>query len=157
MKRPMAAVLALASALTAGVLAFEGNSDPWTPSDVVSVDDFAQELKQGGANDRLLLHVGFPVLYRASHIPGSQYAGPGAKAEGIAELKKVLADVPRSRRVVLYCGCCPWSQCPNIRPAWRAAHEMGFHTVKVVMIPTNIRTDWSDKGYPIERSHADTQ
>ena len=126
--------------------------DPWNATDVISTDDLAKE-RTTHANFQLL-HVGFPVLYRNAHIPGSRYAGPGAKAEGIAELRKVLADVSRTQKVVLYCGCCPWTQCPNIRPAWQAAHDMGFKDVKVVMIPTNLHTDWSDKGYPVERSYA---
>jgi len=128
--------------------------DPWNAADVISTDELAKD-PTAHVNSQLL-HVGFPVLYRNAHIPGSKYAGPGAKAEGIAELKKVLASVPRTQKVVLYCGCCPWTQCPNIRPAWQAAHEMGFKDVKVVMIPTNLRTDWSDKGYPIERSYEKT-
>lgn len=156
MRKPQAMTMILAAVLAVAGLAFETTSDPWSPADVVSADDLAEQIKKAGPGDRVLLHVGFPVLYRASHIPGSAYAGPGAKAEGIAELKKVLAHVPRDRRILIYCGCCPWTQCPNIRPAYRAARDMGFTAVKVISIPTNLRKDWSDKGYPIERARSET-
>jgi len=155
MTKVIAVTLATASFL-ASAWSFQKPApvDPWTAADVISTDDFAKQ-PPAHANSQLL-YVGFPVLYRSAHIPGSKYAGPGAKAEGIAELKKVLAGVPRTERVVLYCGCCPWTQCPNVRPAWQAAHDMGFKDIKVMMIPTNLRTDWTDKGYPVERSHGQT-
>lgn len=99
----------------------------------------------------LLIHVGFPVLYRSAHIPGSVFAGPGSKAEGIADLKKAVAGLPRTREIVLYCGCCPFDKCPNIRPALAALREMGFTHVKAMELPTNLKTDWIDKGYPTDK------
>ncbi len=99
----------------------------------------------------LLLHVGFPVLYRAAHIPGSEYAGPGSKPEGIEELKKAVAGQKKDREIVVYCGCCPWDKCPNVKPALAALREMGFTHVRSVVIKENFKTDWSDKGYPVER------
>ena len=99
----------------------------------------------------LIVHVGFNVLYRATHIPGSLYAGPASTPEGIAELKNAVAAQPRNRQIVLYCGCCPWDKCPNVRPAFAALREMGFQNVKALELPQNLKTDWIDKGYPIER------
>ena len=98
-----------------------------------------------------MIHVGFPVLYRAAHIAGSEYAGPGSKPEGIEALKKAVAGQPHNREIVLYCGCCPWDKCPNIRPAFAALHQMGFTNVKVMMVPENLKADWIDKGYPTEK------
>src|SRR5438477_11917361 len=83
--------------------------DPWSSSDVVQPAEVAKDIKSP-----LLIHVGFPVLYREVHIPGSQYAGPGSKEEGIADLKKAVAAQPRDREILLYCGCCPMDTCPNI-------------------------------------------
>ena len=120
--------------------------DPWKESDVVRPEAVAKDLKTP-----LLLHVGFDVLYRASHITGSVYAGPGSKPEGIDALKKAVAGQPRDRDIVLYCGCCPWEKCPNIRPAFTALHELGYTNVRVMMVPENLKADWSDKGYPVER------
>jgi hypothetical protein len=83
--------------------------------------------------------------------------GPGSKPEGIEALKKAAAGMPRDSDIVLYCGCCPMTQCPNIRPAHRALQEMGFTHIRVLDIPTNVldiptnmATDWFGKGYPFE-------
>ena len=45
-------------------------------------------------------------------------------------LKKAVADLPRGKELYIYCGCCPFVKCPNIRPAYTALHEMGFTNVK---------------------------
>ena len=91
------------------------------------------------------------MLYRAAHIAGTNYAGPASKPEGIAELKKAVDSEPRNRDIVLYCGCCPMEKCPNIRPAFTALHEMGFTHVRVLSLPSNLKTDWIDKGYPTDK------
>jgi rhodanese-related sulfurtransferase len=121
-------------------------ADPWSGGDAMAPEQLAKDVKSP-----LLIHVGFPVLYRSTHIPGSVYAGPGSTAEGVAALKKAVAGQPKDRDIVLYCGCCPMEKCPNIRPAFAALHEMGFTKVRVVSIPTNFKTDWIDKGYPTEK------
>lgn len=121
-------------------------ADPWSGGDVMAPEQLAKDVKSP-----LLIHVGFPVLYRSTRIPGSVYAGPGSTAEGVEALKKAVAGQPKGRDIVLYCGCCPMDKCPNIRPAFAALHEMGFTKVRVVSIPTNFKTDWIDKGYPTEK------
>jgi hypothetical protein len=63
-----------------------------------------------------------------------------------------VASLPHDKELFIYCGCCPFIKCPNIRPAYSALHEMGFSKVKVVMIETNLHTDWIEKGYPSEKS-----
>jgi thiosulfate/3-mercaptopyruvate sulfurtransferase len=96
-----------------------------------------------------VLQIGFKVLFRGGHIRGSRYIGPASKPEGLAALTRALAKIPRSRDVVLYCGCCPWADCPNVRPAIQAARRMGFRRVRVLYIAKNLQRDWIDKGFPI--------
>jgi thiosulfate/3-mercaptopyruvate sulfurtransferase len=120
--------------------------DPWTEKDLMQPGEVAAHLK-----GPLVIHVGFNVLYRAAHITGSEYAGPGSKAEGIELLKKAVAGQAKDREILLYCGCCPWEKCPNIRPAFAALHEMGFSKVRVMVVPKDFKTDWDDKGYPTEK------
>jgi thiosulfate/3-mercaptopyruvate sulfurtransferase len=127
-------------------LLLSAGTDPWTDKDLVQPEQVSKDLRTP-----LLIHVGFPVLYRASHITGSVYAGPGSKEEGIADLKKAVAGQPLTREIILYCGCCPFDKCPNIRPAFAALHEMGFTHVKAMVVPTNLKTDWIDKGYPTDK------
>ena len=89
-------------------------------------------------------------LTRAAAIPGARYAGPEFGRAGRMRLRRALARLPRNRRVILYCGCCPWHECPNIRPAFEAAKRMGFTRAKVLYIPHNFGRDWAHKGYPTE-------
>lgn len=105
-----------------------------------------------GAKKPLVLFVGFPVLYRSTRIKGALMAGPGNKPDGLALLKKTVEKMPKDAELVLYCGCCPFVQCPNVRPAYTALRNAGHTNVKVVAMPTNMATDWVAKGYPIEKA-----
>jgi thiosulfate/3-mercaptopyruvate sulfurtransferase len=125
-------------------------AEPWTISELVSPAQLAPNL-----NSALVIQVGFPALYHGAHIAGSSYAGPGSKEQGIEELKKRVANEPRDLQIVVYCGCCPWDHCPNIRPAFAALKAMGFTHVRALEIPTNLKTDWVDHGYPT--AHGDAQ
>ena len=94
--------------------------------------------------------VGPNVLYRSKHIPGSVYAGPGNGEAGLAMLKAEADKLPRDREVVLYCGCCPWDHCPNVKPAMNLLKQMGFTKAKAMYLGTGFKADWLDKGYPAE-------
>jgi thiosulfate/3-mercaptopyruvate sulfurtransferase len=135
--------------LVVSILFFGSNvcgDEPWNNNDLMRPEQAAKD-----PNKPLVIHVGFPVLYRATHITGSVFAGPGSKDEGIADLKKAVAGQPRGREIILYCGCCPWDKCPNIRPAFAVLHGMGYTNVKAIVIPTSLKADWIDKGYPTDR------
>ena len=125
------------------------SSDPWPKTALIEAPAFAASL-QSGAKAPVILSVVFPVLHRAKHIPNSIFVGPGSKPEGIELLKKAVADLPKDSDIVLYCGCCPMAQCPNLRPAFRTLKELGFNSVRVLNIPTNMHTDWYSKNYPTE-------
>lgn len=103
-----------------------------------------------GAIKPLILQVGSHMLFAQAHIPGSEYAGAGARPEGLKQLEDRVAPLPRKTFIVLYCGCCPWSRCPNMGPAFRRLREMGFTNVKALYLANNLGTDWVGKGYPVE-------
>jgi hypothetical protein len=96
-----------------------------------------------------MLFVGFAVMFR-KHIPGATFIGPTSRAESLNALRAAAARLPRDREVIIYCGCCPWDMCPNVKPAIDLLKQMGFEHVKALMIPTNFARDWIDQGYPIE-------
>lgn len=95
-----------------------------------------------------IIYVGFPSLYNGAHISGAILAGPASKPGGIDQLRQVVKDMPRNHSIVIYCGCCPFDKCPNIHPAYSTLQDLGFTNIKVVVIPTNLHTDWVSKGYP---------
>lgn len=126
-----------------------------TPADsiasarLIQPEDLARALADTTSERPMVLQVGFKVLFRSGHIPGSRFIGPGSKPEGVVALTQALAKIPRSHEVVLYCGCCPWADCPNIRPAFRAAQRMGYRNVRVLYIAKNLQHDWVEKGLPV--------
>lgn len=135
----------------AGLANAAGVTDPWTKAQLISPESLHKRLAETKGAKPLLIHVGFRPLYIQGHIPGSVYYGPAARPGGLAELRKFVREFPRNKEIILYCGCCPWNECPNIRPAFKALKEMGFTPVKVLEIPDRLSTDWAAKGYPLER------
>jgi thiosulfate/3-mercaptopyruvate sulfurtransferase len=99
----------------------------------------------------LLFHVGSHMFYLQAHIPGSEYLGAGSTAEGIRNLRRRVSGLQKNTSIVLYCGCCPWSHCPNVNPAYDALLQMGFTNVKVLFLANNFGADWVDKGYAVAR------
>jgi hypothetical protein len=126
-------------------------SDPWTAADLIRPAELDSMIAGPDSTRPMLLHVGFNVLYRGGAIPGSRYVGPGSKPEGIAAMQAAVRELPHDRPIVLYCGCCPWDHCPNMRPAFRAIHDMGFTHVRALYITKNLDTDWAEAGFPIEK------
>ena len=116
---------------------------------LIQPKDLAAELAAKGTRP-VLFHVGPNLLYRGKHIPGSVYAGPASSPSGLEALKLAAGKLPRDREIVLYCGCCPWANCPNVKPAMELLKQMGFTHVKAMFIETNFPKDWIDKGYPVE-------
>jgi thiosulfate/3-mercaptopyruvate sulfurtransferase len=112
---------------------------------------FAAALKTTKTSKPLIIHVGFRVLYTQAHIPGSEYIGPGNGPEGINQLRNRVESLPRTQSIVIYCGCCPWHECPNVDSAYRQLRTMGFKDVKVLYIAQNFGKDWVDKGFPVEK------
>ncbi len=137
----------LALAITVLAAAPEGG---WTDRDLIRPEQLVPRLAASAASKPLILYVGFPFLYRNKHIPGALFAGPTARPQGLEALKTALHNVPRNRELVVYCGCCPWDKCPNIKPAYEMLRQLGYSRVKLLVIPTNFATDWTGKGYPVE-------
>lgn len=101
----------------------------------------------------LILQVGSRLMFDQAHIPGSEYAGPGSQPSGLDLLRSRVANLNRAAPIVIYCGCCPWTRCPNMGPAYALLRKMGFTQVKALYIADNFGTDWVNKGYPIAKSH----
>jgi rhodanese-related sulfurtransferase len=117
---------------------------------VLQPEELNRLLHAQGANKPLVLQVGSHVLFAQAHIAASEYAGPGSQAAGLKLLQDRVAPLPRKTFIVLYCGCCPWNRCPNVGPAFKLLHDLGFTNVKALNIANNLGADWADKGYPVE-------
>lgn len=139
--KPLAVALALAIAVAIA-------AD--TP-DIVQPKDVAARLAGQGTKPAIF-QIGPNVLFRSNHIPGSAFAGPGSKQEGLDLLKAAVEKLPKDREIVLYCGCCPWDKCPNVNPAIAMLKQLGYTKVKAMMVPDTFKKDWIDKGYPVEQA-----
>jgi hypothetical protein len=142
---------AIAFSIAAG-FALAAPIDPWTAEQTVQPAQFAKELQQENGPHPLVIYVGVRTLYNGGHIPGAVYYGPGSSEQGIGELKKYAATLPKNSDVVLYCGCCPLEKCPNLRPAFTALKDMGFARLRVLLLPTSFNADWVEKGFPVQKS-----
>jgi hypothetical protein len=141
---------ALLLALFFGVTALGVDANrPFASSELISPAELNTQLPEVKGGKVVLIQVGFRTMYKMAHIPGSQYSGAASTPEGLDGLKKLVAKLPRYQAIVIYCGCCPWKDCPNIRPAFRTLKEMGFANLKVLDTPTRLGDDWTAKGFPI--------
>jgi thiosulfate/3-mercaptopyruvate sulfurtransferase len=141
-------VLAVAALITAASAALAFQASTIAESHLISPDKLVKILQSSKGEKPLLIHVGFHVLYLQAHIPGSEYIGPGSDPSAVQRLRARVESLPRNKFIVLYCGCCPWSHCPNLKPTDDALHAMGFTNVKALYLADNIATNWRDKGYP---------
>jgi thiosulfate/3-mercaptopyruvate sulfurtransferase len=138
--------LALVSAAQAA-----GQASAIPASRLINPEALVRLLQSSTEEKPLMIQVGSHVLFAQAHIPGSEYIGPASSDVGVQQLRERVASLPRNKFIVLYCGCCPWGHCPNVKPADDALHAMGFTNVKVLYISDNFGTNWVDKGYPIAK------
>jgi thiosulfate/3-mercaptopyruvate sulfurtransferase len=127
-------------------------SDPWQASQLMSPDDLAASLSKAAVDKPSVLYVGYPILYQGGHIAGATFAGPASKQNGLEKLNQEVKSLPRDKPIVLYCGCCPWKECPNIRPAFQALKDLEFKNVQVLYLPKNLLTDWIARGFPTQKA-----
>jgi hypothetical protein len=126
------------------------SSDPWSDSQLVQPAALIQELANK-TNPPTILYVGPRTLFSGAHIPGATFHGTTSTESGLDELKKWASTIPHDTNLIIYCGCCPFEKCPNIRPAFTTLHDLGFTHVRVLALATSFKSDWIDKNYPTEK------
>ena len=102
------------------------------------------------------------ILSKQNKLPNIISVGPGKvipNSIGVGEcryeknlniLKNHLLSFSKDSEIILYCGCCPFKDCPNIRPAFSLLNSLGYKNHKLLNIRNNIKTDWIDMNYPID-------
>lgn len=119
-------------------------TNPWTDSQLMEPSVLAAQIKTGGKNLPLVLNIG-----AVEDIKGATHIGAVNDAKKLAKLKSMVASLPKNTPMVVYCGCCPFAKCPNIRPAFSELIKAGFTNVKLLNLSTNLKTNWIAKGYPL--------
>lgn len=128
----------------------QSSPDPWIPNSVITPQQLAQIISDSRQRRLVIFYVGPAALYKRSHIPDAKFIGPPAQPDALKSLDQEAQKLDRHREIVIYCGCCPWNVCPNIRPAFAALHERGFKKVSVLHLPDSFRQDWVSQGFPTE-------
>lgn len=151
-------VLMVTAALAVGLSACSGDpagttssKEPWGENTVKPADLVAELANTSGADKPVVVCTAPPFLFRAGHVPGAVLHGPMTSPAVINDLTAWAQPLPRSSNIVIYCGCCPMEQCPNIRPAYTVLKDLGFTRLRVLVLPDNFATDWVGRGYPIEK------
>lgn len=137
-----------ALALIAFHASAQQKKEPWKPGQLMAAKVLADRIASDQTADMLIVSIG-----PDDPIEGSVDIGPGKDRESITALKSLLAKTPKDKEVVIYCGCCPFDRCPNIRPAFQTLNDMGFRNAKLLDIPKNIKVDWIDKDYPVKEEN----
>jgi hypothetical protein len=122
------------------------NPQNWTMKEVMEPSELAASI-----NAKKDLPVIISVGPGAT-IPNSVAIGMINNKEGLDKLNAELDKLSKEKRIVVYCGCCPFEHCPNVRPAIDALKKGKFTNYFLLNLPRNIKTDWIDKGYPVSKS-----
>ena len=117
----------------------------WTSGQLIEPSELAQVL-QSGKDLPVIISVG-----PGATIPHSIDIGMVKEQENLDKFKKELSTVPKETKIVIYCGCCPFDHCPNVRPAIGVLQDMKFTNYQLLNLPNNIKADWIDKGYPVSK------
>ena len=120
--------------------------EPWKPGQLLAPAELAKTLGDPAAKQPLVFSVGPGAV-----VKGSIDIGPGRDTANIRKLRLQLSLLPKDVNIVIYCGCCPFEHCPNIRPAFTLLNEMKFTHPQLLNIEHNIKIDWIDKGFPVAK------
>lgn len=120
--------------------------DPWTQSQLIQPSELAVLIANSNAKKPLIFNIGV-----VDNIEGAKNMGGASEKENLEKFKKVLSGLPKSTFLVVYCGCCPFDKCPNIRPAYSLLSSMGFSNGRLLNLPVNLKQNWIDKGYPLNK------
>jgi hypothetical protein len=122
----------------------QDRAQPWSADQLLEPEVLAKDIGISDTVAPLIISVGPSAL-----IKGSVEIGPAQEHDNIVKLRQLLSKQPKDREIVIYCGCCPFDKCPNIRPAFALLKEMKFRDPKLLNLPHNLKVDWIDKGFPI--------
>jgi hypothetical protein len=121
------------------------NKINWTIDDLLEPADLSVTIKSN-KNVPVIFSIGPGAI-----IPHSKDIGMIKESENMQKFKDQLAALAKDTQIVIYCGCCPFEHCPNVRPAIQLLKDLNFTNFKLLDLPHNIKIDWIDKGYPTQQ------
>ncbi len=121
-----------------------GVTTPWADNQLMEPADLASTINKGTAGSLTIYNIG-----AVEDIKGAKHIGPVSNPENLEKLKAAVASLPKNTAIIIYCGCCPFTKCPNIRPAFTELTKEGFTNIKLLNLPKNLQANWIAPGYPL--------
>ncbi|MEO9032740.1 MAG: rhodanese-like domain-containing protein [Ginsengibacter sp.] len=118
------------------------NPENWTSKDLTAPSDLAATLKSN-KNVPIMFSIGPGAI-----IPNSIDIGMVKYEKNMDKFREQISKLPKTANILIYCGCCPYEHCPDVRPAIALLKNMKFTNYHLLDLPQNIKTDWIAKGYP---------
>lgn len=115
--------------------------EPWLNKQLMQPSELAKNINE---KNIYIYNIG-----PAGLIKNAIDIGEGRDKKNVEKLKKEVSKLPKDANIVIYCGCCPFGDCPNIRPTFILLNKMKFTNHKLLNLPKNLKVDWIDKGYPM--------
>lgn len=115
----------------------------WTADQLIEPSTLAKTI-ENNKDLPLMFSVGPGAI-----IPHSTDIGLVKDKKNLEKFKQEISKLPKNANIVIYCGCCPFEHCPNVRPAIDVLQRMKFTNYHLLNLPHNIKTDWISKGYPV--------
>jgi hypothetical protein len=122
----------------------QSKPEPWTEKQLMPPSDLAAIINNPKAAKPIMYSIGF-----GGGIKGSVEMGAARDQVNLEKFRTELSKLPKDADIVIFCGCCPFDHCPNVRPAFTLLNEMKFTNHKLLNLTTNLKKDWIDKGYPM--------
>jgi hypothetical protein len=132
-------------AMFIGQVTWAQNPENWTAEELIEPAELAKVI-EAGKDLPVIISVG-----PGAPIPKSIDIGMVKDQENIDKLKTELSNQSKEASIIIYCGCCPYDHCPNVRPAIAILKDMKFTNFRLLNLPKNIKADWIDKGYPVKK------
>jgi hypothetical protein len=123
-----------------------GKLEIWKKNQVIEPAALMAIIKNPKAAKPPIYNIGF-----VNNIPGAVTIGAANTAKGLTSLKNAVKGLPKNKTVVIYCGCCPFEHCPNVRPAYTLLKDLGYTNTRILNLPTSLKANWIDKGYPLAK------
>jgi len=118
----------------------------WKKEQLMSTTELANKIKLNAKDKPLIFNVG-PM----ENIKDAIAVGAATNLTFASKMQSTLAIENKTKAIVVYCGCCSYASCPNIKPAYDILIAQGFKNTKVLELPEGIKPDWVAKGFPMEK------
>ncbi|HEY4324511.1 MAG TPA: rhodanese-like domain-containing protein [Mucilaginibacter sp.] len=119
-------------------------ANPWKDSQLIEPAGLADVINNPKTDVPVIFNIG-----SVEDVKDAKHIGPVSNVAEMEKFKREVNSLPRNSEIIIYCGCCPFAKCPNIRPAFFELTKLGFTNIKVLNLAANLKTNWISKGYPL--------